>query len=94
MSDTHPQPVEEPGRERPGSPARAGPASGRPFIVAAFSLALLSLAMFPIAGIAGVVCGSIGWSRGDKTLGAWSIVASVIGFFGGFFVAARVLRWL
>ena len=62
--------------------------AGRPFTVAAFILAALSLAMFPIAGI---VCGALGVSRGDRTLGIASIVASVIGFIGGFVVAGVVL---
>jgi hypothetical protein len=65
--------------------------AGRPFTVAAFILAVLSLAMFPIAGIAGIVCGALGWSRGDRTLGIASIAASVIGFIGGFIVAGLVL---
>jgi hypothetical protein len=67
-----------------------GKSPGRPFTIAAFILALLSLAMMPPAGIVGVVCGSIGWSRGDRW-GIAAIVASVIGFIGGFVIAAFVL---
>ena len=65
--------------------------AGRPFTVAAFILAALSLAMFPIAGIAGIVCGALGVSRGDRRLGIASIVASMVGFIGGFVVAGVVL---
>ena len=64
---------------------------GRPFAIAGFILALLSLAMMPPAGIVGVVCGAIGWSRGDRTWGIAAIVASVVGFVGGFVIAAFVL---
>jgi len=67
-----------------------GRSPGRPFTIAAFILALLSLAMMPPAGIVGVVCGAIGWSRGDRW-GIAAIVASVIGFIGGFVIAALVL---
>ena len=70
-------------------PSTAAP--GRPFNVAAFILALVSLAMMPPAGIVGVVCGAIGYSRGDRTVGVWAIVASVIGFIGGFVIAGIVL---
>jgi hypothetical protein len=68
-----------------------GKSPGRPFTIAAFILALLSLAMMPPAGIVGVVCGAIGWSRGDRNWGIAAIVASVIGFIGGFVIAAFVL---
>ena len=70
--------------------AAVGRSPGRPFTIAAFILALLSLAMMPPAGIVGVVCGAIGWSRGDRW-GIAAIVASVIGFIGGFVIAAFVL---
>jgi hypothetical protein len=70
-------------------PSTASP--GRPFTVAAFILALLSLAMMPPAGIVGVVCGSIGYSRGDRKAGTWAIIASVVGFIGGFVIAGIVL---
>ena len=71
--------------------AASGQPSGRPFTVAALILAFMSLAMMPPAGIVGVVCGSIGWSRGDRTLGIASVVLSVIGFIGGFILAALLL---
>jgi hypothetical protein len=78
-----------------GQSAAAARPEGRPFTVAAFILALLSWAMMPPAGIVGVVCGALGWSRGDRTWGIVSIVASVIGFIGGFVVAGLVLtEWL
>ena len=83
----------QPGVSAPlgGGDAARGPQSGRPFTIAAFILALLSLAMMPPAGLVGVVCGAIGWSRGDRTWGVWAIVASVIGFIGGFVIAGLVL---
>jgi hypothetical protein len=65
--------------------------SGRPFNVAAFILALISLAMMPPAGIVGIVCGAIGYSRGDRKVATWAILASVIGFIGGFIIAGLVL---
>jgi hypothetical protein len=78
--------------DQPGQAIAAlGKPPGRPFTIAAFILALLSLAMMPPAGIVGVVCGSIGWSRGDRNWGILAIVASVIGFIGGFVIAALVI---
>jgi hypothetical protein len=74
----------------PGPATPAAP-SGRPFTVAAFILALFSLAMMPPAGIVGVVCGAIGYSRGDRRAAVWAIVASVVGFVGGFIIAGLVL---
>jgi hypothetical protein len=75
----------------PGSAAPPTTPSGRPFNVAAFILALISLAMMPPAGIVGIVCGAIGYSRGDRKVAVWAIVASVAGFIGGFIIAGIVL---
>jgi hypothetical protein len=77
--------------EPSGHAVAATKMAGRPYTIAAFILALLSLAMMPPAGIVGVVCGAIGWSRGDRSAGIWAIVASVVGFIGGFVIAAFVL---
>jgi hypothetical protein len=83
------------GTDGSGHTTAARRPEGRPFTVAAFILALLSWAMMPPAGIVGVVCGAIGWSRGDRSWGITSIIASVIGFIGGFVVAGLVLsEWL
>jgi hypothetical protein len=48
--------------------------------------------MFPLGGLVGVACGSIGYSRGDRRLGAVAVVASIISFFGSFYVAYLVLE--
>jgi hypothetical protein len=65
--------------------------SGRSWTVAGLLLAFLGLAMFPLGGLVGVVCGWIGFSRGDRRLGALTIVASIISFFASFYVAYLVL---
>jgi hypothetical protein len=54
-------------------------------------LAGLGLAMFPLGGLVGVVCGAIGRSKGDRTLGVVAIVASIVSFFASFVVAAWVI---
>ena len=73
--------------------ADAGAApSGRSWSVAGLVLAGLGLAMFPLGGLVGIVCGGIGRSKGDQSLGTIAIVASVISFFASFWVAALVLR--
>ena len=64
---------------------------GRPWSVAGLVLAGLGLAMFPIGGLVGVVCGAIARNKGDLSLGALAIVASVISFFASFGVAALIL---
>jgi uncharacterized membrane protein required for colicin V production len=48
--------------------------------------------MFPLGGLVGVVCGSIGYSRGDRRLGAVAVIASVISFFASFYVAYLILE--
>jgi hypothetical protein len=70
----------------------AGRPSGRPWTVAGLLLAGLGLVMFPLGGLVGVVCGSIGYSRGDRRLGAATVIASVISFFASFYVAYLVLE--
>jgi hypothetical protein len=64
---------------------------GRGYTTTAFILALLGLAMFPLGGLVGLVCGYIGYSRGDRPLGLWAMVVSAISFVASFFVAAWVL---
>jgi hypothetical protein len=86
----------------PGGPSTAGAgreddrtassASGRPWTVAGLLLAGFGLVMFPLGGLVGVVCGSIGYSRGDRRLGAVTVVASIISFFASFYVAYLVLE--
>jgi hypothetical protein len=86
------QPTNRPGRTGPRNVAlhdAKPPARG--FTIAAFLLALLGLALFPIAGIAAIVCGWIGFSRGDRPLGLAAMAAGVISFFASFVIAARVL---
>jgi hypothetical protein len=70
----------------------ANSTSGRPWTLAGLLLAGLGLVMFPIGGLVGVACGSIGYSRGDRHLGAVAIVASIISFFASFYVAYLVLE--
>jgi hypothetical protein len=70
----------------------AGRPSGRPWSLAGLLLAFLGLAMFPIGGLVGVVCGSIGYSREDRRLGAVTIIASIISFFASFYVAYLILE--
>jgi hypothetical protein len=72
-------------------PAASSP-SGRPWTLTGLILAVLGLAMFPLGGLVGVVCGSIGYSRGDRRLGAVAAAASVISFFASFYVAYLVLE--
>ena len=64
---------------------------GRPWSIAGLVLAGLGLAMFPLGGLVGIVCGGIGRSKGDQSLGLVAIVAGVISFFASFGVAALVL---
>jgi hypothetical protein len=71
--------------------ATGSPPEGRPWTVAALVLAGLGLAMFPPGGLIGIVCGAIGRSRGDQTLGLVAIVASILSFFASFVVAAWVI---
>ena len=77
--------------EREVVQARGGRPEGRPWTVAALVLAGLGLAMFPPGGLIGVVCGAIGRSKGDKSLGLVAIVASIVSFFASFLVAAWVI---
>jgi len=77
--------------EREVAQARGGRPEGRPWTVAALVLAGLGLAMFPPGGLIGVVCGAIGRSKGDKSLGLVAIVASIVSFFASFLVAAWVI---
>ena len=65
--------------------------AGRPWSVAGLLLAGLGLAMFPLGGLVGIVCGGIARSKGDRSLGLVTIVASIISFFASFWVAALVL---
>jgi hypothetical protein len=69
----------------------ASSASGRPWTLAALLLAGLGLVMFPLGGLVGVACGSIGYSRSDRRLGAVAVIASIISFFASFYVAYLVL---
>jgi hypothetical protein len=86
------QPTDEPRGTGPrGVGLHDRKSSARGFTIAAFLLALLGLALFPIAGIAGIVCGWIGWSRGDRPLGLLAMAAGAISFIGSFLIAARVL---
>lgn len=71
--------------------ADAGTIPGRSWSVAGLVLAGLGLIMFPLGGLVGIVCGGIGRSKGDESLGLVAIVASVISFFASFAVAALVL---
>jgi hypothetical protein len=64
---------------------------GRPWAVSGLVLAGLGLVMFPIGGLVAVVCGGIARSKGDGTLGLYTIVAGVISFFASFWVAYLVL---
>jgi hypothetical protein len=66
--------------------------AGRPWSVAGLLLAGLGLAMFPLGGLVGIVCGGIARSKGDRSLGLVTIVASIISFFASFWVAALVLN--
>jgi hypothetical protein len=77
--------------EREAARETGGPPPGRSWTLAALVLAGLGLAMFPIGGLVGVVCGAIGRSKGDRTLGLVAIVVSVISFFASFLVAAWVI---
>jgi hypothetical protein len=76
------------GRQNDRTSGRTG---GRPWTLAGLLLAGLGLAMFPLGGLVGVVCGSIGYSQGDRRLGAITVIASVISFFASFYVAYLVL---
>jgi hypothetical protein len=92
---------EKPGSDLPGGLPAAGSGqqhdrtssnpAGRPWTLAGLLLAALGLVMFPLGGLVGVVCGSIGYSRGDRRLGAVVVIASVISFFASFYVAYLVL---
>jgi hypothetical protein len=82
------RPTKVPGR---GSTSHLGVPPARGFTIAAFLLALLGLALFPIAGIAAIVCGWIGYSRGDRPIGLLAMAAGVISFFGSFVIAGLVL---
>jgi hypothetical protein len=77
--------------ERDAARETGGPPPGRSWTVAALVLAGLGLAMFPLGGLVGVVCGGIGRSKGDRTLGLVAIVASIGSFFASFLVAAWVI---
>jgi hypothetical protein len=77
--------------ERDAARETGGRPPGRSWTLAALLLAGLGLAMFPIGGLVGVVCGGIGRSKGDRTLGLVAIVASVLSFFASFLVAAWVI---
>jgi hypothetical protein len=91
-----------PDGDLPGGPATAAAgrqddrttsrASGRAWTLAGLLLAGLGLVMFPLGGLVGVVCGSIGYSRGDRRLGTVTVVASIISFFASFYVAYLVLE--
>jgi hypothetical protein len=65
--------------------------AGRSWSIAGLVLAGLGLAMFPVGGLVGIVCGSIGRNKGDRQLGLVAMVASVISFFVSWVVAAQVL---
>jgi hypothetical protein len=92
----------KPDSDLPGGPPRGGTgreddrtassASGRSWTLAGLLLAGLGLVMFPVGGLAGVVCGSIAYSRGERRLGAVTIVASIISFFASFYIAYLVLE--
>jgi hypothetical protein len=92
----------KPGSDLPGGLPTAGTGrqddrtanstSGRPWTLAGLLLAGLGLVMFPLGGLVGVACGSIGYSRGDRRLGAVAVVASIISFFASFYVAYLVLE--
>jgi hypothetical protein len=69
-----------------------GKPSGRPWTLTGLLLAGLGLAMFPLGGLVGVVCGSIGYSRGDRRLGVVTVIVSVISFFASFYVAYLILE--
>jgi hypothetical protein len=71
--------------------ASPGLPPGRALSIAALCLALVGVVLFPPGGLTAVVCGALAWSRGDRKLGAVSIVAGVVSFFASFFVAAKVL---
>jgi hypothetical protein len=77
------------GQQHDRTPGRP---SGRPWTLAGLLLAGLGLVMFPLGGLVGVVCGSIGYSRGDRRLGAVTVIASVISFFASFYVAYLILE--
>jgi hypothetical protein len=75
-----------------GPRSKASSPSGRPWTLAGLMLAVLGLAMFPLGGLVGVVCGSIGYSRGDRRLGVVAVIASAISFCASFYVAYLVLE--
>jgi hypothetical protein len=77
--------------ERDAARETDGASAGRRWTIAGLVLAGLGLAMFPLGGLVGVVCGAIGRSKGDHTLGLVTIVVSVLSFFASFLVAAWVI---
>ena len=66
--------------------------SGRPFTIASFVCAAVAIVVLPLfVGIAGVVLGIVGRSRGDR-LANWAIVASIVGAAIGMVLAYVIWR--
>jgi hypothetical protein len=65
---------------------------GRGFTIAAFVCAAIAVLILPpVFGIAGIVLGAVGRSKGDRELGKWAIIASIAGMILGFVLGAIVL---
>jgi len=76
---------------RSNTPASSTAVPGRSFTIVAFVLAFAALFFFPpVLGLAGAICGGIGYSKGDR-LGLWALFASIAAAAAGMALAYAVL---